>query len=401
MPFSLSPGLASVNPIDYETSVGLKLWEKATAELSKEPFDCETSGLHDFIECLRGRANEFGWTTSVLLIPNDIAIPLGDTKNLLDHYGEIDIQHIRNQAYTFITTQSRAAQDSAQLASCLWNSLSQAGRNKISIHQNEYTINDVPSGELLFKVIIRESYIDTNATTQMIRNRLSSLDTYLPSIGYDITKMNLYVSTLIEALAARGETSTDLISNLFKGYKSATDKKFIAYIEKKEDDYEDGTTPHMTYQTLMSIAKTKYQIMVQNETWNAPSAEEEKILALETKVKTLQTQINKQGHTKNQESTSQTGKQRSTRRRFQKRTAEEMAWTLVPPKPDQQQPITFDGNPWWWCKKHKKWCRHKTEKCREIRIKKQTDTPDKDKSNDDERNAKLVKAMTTAADDED
>jgi len=78
-----------------------------------------------------------------------------------------------------------------------------------------------------------------------------------------------------------------------------------------------------------------------------------------------------------------------------------MAWTLVPPKPDQQQPITFDDLPWWWCKKHKKWWRHKTEKCHGFHIKKQMDTPDKDKSNDDERNAKLAKAMTTAADDED
>jgi predicted deacetylase len=52
--------------------------------------------------------------------------------------------------------------------------------------------------------------------------------------------MNLHVQSLIEALNVRGETTTDLLTNLFKGYKAAKDEKFIKYIEKKEEYYEEG-----------------------------------------------------------------------------------------------------------------------------------------------------------------
>jgi hypothetical protein len=48
-------------------------------------------------------------------------------------------------------------------------------------------------------------------------------------------KSNLHVQSLIEALNARGEMTTDLLTSLFKGYKAAKDEKFVEYIEKKEE----------------------------------------------------------------------------------------------------------------------------------------------------------------------
>ena len=120
------------------------------------------------------------------------------------------------------------------------NSLSCTGHNKITSFRNQYTINGTPVGILLLKVIVCESHIDTNAMTTYIRDQLSRLDEFLPLIDYDIGKMNLHVQSLIEALNARGETTTDLLTNLFKGYKAAKDEKFIKYIEKKEEYYEEG-----------------------------------------------------------------------------------------------------------------------------------------------------------------
>jgi hypothetical protein len=73
--------------------------------------------------------------------------------------------------------------------------------------------------------------------TTYIRDQLSRLDEFLPLIDYDIGKMksNLHVQSLIEALNARGEMTTDLLTSLFKGYKAAKDEKFVEYIEKKEE----------------------------------------------------------------------------------------------------------------------------------------------------------------------
>jgi hypothetical protein len=104
--------------------------------------------------------------------------------------------------------------------------------------------------------------------------------------------MNLHVQSLIEALNTRGETTTDLHTNLFKGYKAAKDEKFVEYIEKKEEYYEEGND--LGANELMSLAKTKWSIRKQKHLWNAPSKQEEKILALEAKVKKLEFQRSKE-----------------------------------------------------------------------------------------------------------
>mmetsp|Transcript_35132 Transcript_35132/g.52225 ORF Transcript_35132/g.52225 Transcript_35132/m.52225 type:complete len:128 (+) Transcript_35132:539-922(+) len=83
-----------------------------------------------------------------------------------------------------------------------------------------------PSGLWLLKVIIRESHIDTNATTSMIRLQLTQLDTYLPTVGHDILKFKAYVGMLVEGLASRGEKTHDLLANLFKGYAACSDTDF-------------------------------------------------------------------------------------------------------------------------------------------------------------------------------
>ena len=85
-----------------------------------------------------------------------------------------------------------------------------------------------PSGNLLLKVLVRESHLDTNATISWIITQLSSLDEYMMIIGSDIGKFNFHVQTLIGSLTAQGETSTDLLTNLFKGYAECSDKTFVA-----------------------------------------------------------------------------------------------------------------------------------------------------------------------------
>eukprot|EP00978_Attheya_sp_CCMP212_P001859 scaffold3831_cov35-Attheya_sp.AAC.1 len=88
-----------------------------------------------------------------------------------------------------------------------------------------------------------------------------------------------HVQLLMKALTARGETTNDLLSNLFKGYLAASDKVFLLYMTCKQEEYEEGKVynPKM----IMNLANTKYKTLKQKGEWNAPTAEEEKILALE------------------------------------------------------------------------------------------------------------------------
>jgi hypothetical protein len=176
------------------------------------------------------------------------------------------------------------------------NSILKEGKTKILIwKKQEYTIDNHSSGNLLLKkIIIRESHLDTNATTVSIRKKLSSLDTYILTTGCDITRFNGYVRLLIDSLAARGESTQDLLlTNLFKGYQAASDKVFIDYIGRKLEKYgrklekyEEGEP--ITFETLMQLGKNKYKLLKEGGLWNAQSSEEEKILALQTKVKKLQ-----------------------------------------------------------------------------------------------------------------
>ena len=60
------------------------------------------------------------------------------------------------------------------------------GKAKVKIWKKDYWIEDKPSGNLLLKVLIRESYLDTNSTTSGIRSKLANLHNYLPTVGHDI-----------------------------------------------------------------------------------------------------------------------------------------------------------------------------------------------------------------------
>ena len=57
---------------------------------------------------------------------------------------------------------------------------------------------------------------------------------------------------LLEGMESRGETTHDLLSNLFKGYAAASDTTFTSYIEHKQEEYEDGT--NIKPNALMSLA---------------------------------------------------------------------------------------------------------------------------------------------------
>jgi hypothetical protein len=93
----------------------------------------------------------------------------------------------------------------------------------------------------------------------------------------DIIELNAHLKSLLESLATSGETTHDLLANLFKGYKAASDRTFVEYIKKKEDEYDEGD--NISPDLLMVRTANKYKTMVEQGTWNATTAEEEKNMA--------------------------------------------------------------------------------------------------------------------------
>ena len=64
---------------------------------------------------------------------------------------------------------------------------------------------------------------------------------------------------LLESLASSGETTHDLLSNLFKGYAATSDTTFTSYIERKQEEYEDGMNIKPT--AIMSLGDKKYKTL--------------------------------------------------------------------------------------------------------------------------------------------
>ena len=129
--------------------------------------------------------------------------------------------------------------------------------SKVNIHDEEYMLGKpkTPSALCFFKILIRESYLDSNATSTMIRTKLATLDEHLAEVGNNISKFNDEVKVLVSSLNARGETTHDLQTNLFKAYATCSDRVFVRYIADNQTKYDDGED--ITANQLMEKAAHK------------------------------------------------------------------------------------------------------------------------------------------------
>ena len=362
--FALTPATAVGGVIDYNTAAGRKLYSAATAKVEEDLFDCTPDDLYGFLRAVKDRAREFGWDQAgvgILSIPDDPVNPTS-FKSLLEQHGEITLQEIREFEETYIDQPNRSAQDTAQLYRCLMASLSKEGKRKILVWEDQYTIEDLGSGNLLLKIIVRESHLDTNATSTLIRTKLTELDSYLPTIGHDITKFNTYVKLLVDGLRSRGETTTDLLTNLFKGYLACSDRDFCDYITRKQDAWEEGMD--IQPDRLMKHAADKYKTLLQKGLWNAPDKNEEKILALQSEIRKLK----RKDTSGERNSASGKGK-----------TPKPSWFDKKPGNADLHKSREWNGKTWWYCHpdtggkcdgKHRL---HKPSECKGRGFKKNTD----------------------------
>lgn len=363
VPFALVPAQANTDIIDYRKTEGIKLFQSATQGLYKEAserFDCDSEELISFIQLVEAHSKMLGYHNIYQIPTTNRNSRDQGTRDFIEHYGIISLGQVRAHASTYVNTHTRLAQESTQLFYCLWNSLSSAGRAKISIWDNDYTVNGQLAGVPMLKVIIRESDVDTQATTAYIRRQLASLDTYMKTIDSDINKFNLHVRSLIRQLEKRRQTSQDLLTNLFKGYKAASDHRFVEYIERKEEEYEEGDDIYPD--ELMILAATKYKIRTRNGDWNAPTPEEAKILALEAKIQSM-TKKEKKNSKDTGKDNKKTEKDRKNKGNHNKK--DKPAWMTKPPTENEKgKSKKVDGKEYWWCEALKCWARHHPTDCR-------------------------------------
>ena len=104
----------------------------------------------------------------------------------------------------------------------------------------------------------------------------------------------------------------------------------------------------MNPKKLMSLADTKCKTSVEKGVWEAPSAEEEKIIASQAKYESLKRQFNDNKNEKNKDDSSdQSGKKKKF---TSKKTPPKPSWMCEEPSADKlNEPRMWNGKPWHWC----------------------------------------------------
>lgn len=356
--FALSPATYSSELLNFGNNNDIKLYAKGVLSLD-EKFDMRPKHLKLFLEELSIKADAYGWN-DVLDIPMNHEHPLDDIDNLITSYGTITVERVRKHAATYVKRENRAAQDSRMMYHCIMASLTKEAKERIVLHKRHYTVDGQASGAILLRLVIQESSIDTNATTRFLRDQLSTLPVLMAATESNIVDFTEAVRGILDSLTARGETTQDLLSNLFKGYEAASDKKFVDYIGKLQDEYDDGAD--ITPDKLMLKATQKYRTLVQGGKWNAPDEQAQKIIALEATIKKILKGSPKKAEQKDKKPAAK-GDRKSNDGKTKGKDIKKPEWMSVKPKPGEPQKKTVNDKVYHWCPKHESWTRHSPSEC--------------------------------------
>jgi hypothetical protein len=167
----------------------------------------------------------------------------------------------------------------------------------------------------------------------------------------NIETFNEYVKEQLETLEAGGENTTELITNLFKGYARVKDDTFKEWVRIKKLEYNDGTyniNPNGV--DFMNAARKHYKDLLLAKEWMKMDDKQQSILALQTEIQEVRAQAAR-------------GKRRSDNKR-KTDGANEWAWKKIPPRPGEPRTKKFKGKTYYWCLNHEMWCLHMPSECK-------------------------------------
>lgn len=364
-------------------------------------FDLNGEHLHGFLDAVENRASDFSLLHLFDVYPlgynSAEETPADEMRNLLSHYGEITLEVVRHNAVNTIQTDTRSAQEEMMLYACLHKSLTQEAANKISYFKDEYYVlcNGRPkqSGTCYLKVIIRESYMDTNATARILRDQLLSLDTLMGTCQSDITQFNEKVHNIIRGLTARGKPVPDFTANLFRAYKAASNASFVDYIKRHEEHVDDNDD--ISAAELMKVANNKYRLLVESKEWSQPVDQDAEIVALEAALAKKKANANKRP-------TTYEGSKGSKKVRFQEPNSDKPHWKKVPPQKGEKHTKKVNKKTYHWCHNHKAWTIHSPAECKGVQAKYEPVKGNykKDESNKGQPQVQLTQALLALQDSE-
>ena len=140
--------------------------------------------------------------------------------NLISKYGRLTVDKIKFHNKTFISKQSKQDQKYVQMYHFISNLLTKAEQLNIIAESRRYTMQGIPVGDILFKMLIQNLLIDTLSAyiIQRVSPELSltTLEAYVATVNSNIYTFNKHVKSNLEGLKRNGWRTDDIINNLFK-----------------------------------------------------------------------------------------------------------------------------------------------------------------------------------------
>ena len=171
-------------------------------------YDVDSVDRRDFIVAITFKSKRMAWIDETAGIMD---IPTGKRTT----HGNSDSEYKLGALYRYveicISTESRVSQDEAMLFSCILNSLSAEGADKVYNISEDFHYNRQESGILLAKVVLEESGLQTSATIMTIKGELQDLPNIMASLRHNVEKINQSILRGIINLKRVGSDVLELI----------------------------------------------------------------------------------------------------------------------------------------------------------------------------------------------
>ena len=129
---------------------------------------------------------------------------------------------------------------------------------------------------------------ETKVSIQVLHNKITG--TKSADFSYKVSKMLDHISSMMDLISELGETHDLLFKDTFDALLSISNIRFYQFFEMEKLRWKSGK--QFDFDSLLNIAKSIYNNMVSNQSWDSVDPKDAQIMALTIEVAALK---NKRG----------------------------------------------------------------------------------------------------------
>lgn len=394
--FGLSPAHQTATKlIDYETKHGLSIFD-ACQEGLQEKFAGSPEMLSSFTDSMTFFAGKMYWNQTIGKIPTSAS---GDTANLFKIPTLIKSSDILAHAKTYLSAETRLAQDNTLAVSYLRASLTGQYLSTVNTDKAKFEVTYTdsngdtktePSFALMYKHIVDSVSLNCQSKRRTVEQQLLNSPSIMAQCKGNPSDYTTEFNVIYESFISLGGTDKDVISNYTKGLQNSSCDEFNLEISREFTTWDKGDK-HLPWGPKGAMIKVgfndwkthaldHYRYLVGAEKWTSVNsaakldAANSQIIAMQSEIKELKMKgglksasspssrrstKSSNGRKQAASTKSKNKKDRSNQRR--QRVVEE--WRKTPPGPNEPHEKMVDGKKEIWCTYHSLWQRHTSEEC--------------------------------------